>query len=88
MTVFHKTNLRRMDDLEFPIYRKSLSGKNWYRINSIDRLVEVQQMGEKYYKHELTATIYPDKLLIQDLIACQNYEVCSEEEFEKHFCLT
>lgn len=47
-------------------------------------MIEWQQLGSRMLRHEVTASILPEKLLIQDLIACNNghYVIISEAEFK------
>ncbi len=65
----------------FPIYRKSISGKNWYKIISDISFIEVQAIGNKYFQFEIEAKQYPEKLRIQDMIECNAFEECTEQEF-------
>jgi hypothetical protein len=46
-------------------------------------MIEWQQLGSRMIRHELTASILPEKLLIQDLLSSDNghYEIISESEF-------
>jgi hypothetical protein len=45
-------------------------------------MIEWQQLGNKFLRHELNATILPERLLISDLLECTSghYEVISSEE--------
>lgn len=52
------------------MYRRSSSGKSYYRIDSEAHLLEIQQVGSRWLKHELHAAILPERLLIADIIAC------------------
>lgn len=47
-------------------------------------MVEWQQLGSQLMRHEMNASILPEKLLISDLLACTNghYEIISESEFK------
>ncbi len=71
---------------EFPQYRKYTNDRHWFRIGSDERFTEVYRMGEKYFTREFVAKIYPDRLVIADLLAAQNGIVhCDEQEFlSKH----
>jgi len=66
----------------FPIYRKSLNGKNWYRINDQNNMTELQQLGSKWLKYEFEAKIYPDFLLLKDMISKNGFEELSPSAFE------
>ena len=51
---------------------------------SFESLVELQKIGSKKKKHTLIAQQFPEKLLIQDLIALSNgYLESNEVEFER-----
>lgn len=71
----------------FPIYRKSISGKNWYQILSEKNFHEIQMIGSKYHKYTIEAKQYPEMLLIQDMIACKGYKECAREEYEEKLIL-
>jgi hypothetical protein len=45
-------------------------------------MIEWQQLGKKFLRHELHASILPERLLITDLLECTlgHYEVISHEE--------
>jgi len=45
-------------------------------------MIEWQQLGKKFLRHELQASILPERLLITDLLECTSghYEVISREE--------
>ena len=47
-------------------------------------MIEWQQLGNKFLRHELNATILPERLLISDLLECTSghYEVISQEELQ------
>ncbi|MBK8339085.1 MAG: hypothetical protein IPK99_03295 [Flavobacteriales bacterium] len=55
---------------EFPLYRRSASGGNYYRIEAVDRFVEVQLVGSKVLRHDVIAGAYPERVLVQDMILC------------------
>jgi hypothetical protein len=69
--------------IHYPIYRKSLSGKSYYRIASAQQMVELQQIGSRWIIHEIEAKILPERVLIDDLIACRDglYIEISAEDF-------
>ena len=74
-----------MPEPQFPLYRRSANGLNWYRINSPTELIEVQRVGSKYVFHRLLASAYPEKVRILELIAMADghVEECPVEEVEK-----
>ena len=55
---------------EFPLYRRSASGRNLYRIDAVDRFLEVQLIGSKVRHHEVVANAYPERVFVQDMIVC------------------
>lgn len=74
-----------MEDLWFPLYRRSANGLNWYRIGSATELTEVQRVGGRYLLHRLEARAYPEKARIMDLVAMRDghVEECPGEEVER-----
>lgn len=70
-------------DHQFPIYRKYVNGKTFFKIVSFDELHEIQIMGSRRLEHHTKATQYPEKVLIVDLIKMvEGVLESSEEEFE------
>ncbi len=69
--------------LHYPIYRKSLSGKSYYRIESVSIFLELQQLGTRWLQHEVHAKILPERVLIEDMTACREglYMPIQAEEF-------
>ncbi|MBK7269213.1 MAG: hypothetical protein IPI07_06795 [Flavobacteriales bacterium] len=53
---------------EFPLYRRSASGRNLYRIDAVDRFLEVQLIGSRVRRHEVVASAYPERVFVQDMI--------------------
>jgi len=70
-------------EISYPQFRKNTTGKSYYQITSDRHMIEWQQLGSRMIRHELTASILPEKLLIQDLLSSDNghYEIISESEF-------
>ncbi|MFT4678277.1 MAG: hypothetical protein ACI9RU_000472 [Litorivivens sp.] len=70
-------------DHQFPIFRKYVNGKTFFKIVSIDELHEIQVMGSRRLEHHTKATQYPEKVLIMDLIKMGDGVMeSSEVEFE------
>jgi hypothetical protein len=71
-----------MED-SFPQFRKNITGTSFYQITSEVHLVEWQRLGSRLIRHEMNATILPERLLIEDLLSCNtgHYERMSEVEF-------
>ncbi len=75
-----------MDEIRFPLYRRSSNGLNWYRIDSATEFTEVQQVGSRYVSHRVKAVIYPEKVRVMELIAADDGHVvaCGADAFERH----
>jgi hypothetical protein len=73
-----------MDDPDFPLYRRSVNGLNWYRIDSPTEFTEVQRVGNRYVFHQVKAVIYPEKARVLELIAATDDHVaaCDPSEFD------
>ncbi len=70
--------------MTFPIYRKLSNEKSYYKIVSAESFIELQRIGSKTKKHTLIAKQYPEKLLIQDMIALlAGYLESNASEFER-----
>jgi hypothetical protein len=67
----------------FPQFRKNITGTSYYQISSEHQLIEWQRLGHRLLRHEMNATILPERLLIEDLLNCNegHYERISKEEF-------
>jgi hypothetical protein len=74
-----------MQHVHFPLYRRSVNGLNWYRIESPVELTEVQRVGERYIVHRIKAELYPEKARIMALMAMDegHAEACDAEEVER-----
>lgn len=73
-----------MDEIHFPLYRRTENGLNWYRVESITEFTEVQKVGSRYVSHRVKAFIYPEKVRVMELIAAEGGHVvnCEAEAFE------
>jgi hypothetical protein len=71
-------------ETEFPQYRKMVNGKSWYEVLSATHMVEYQVLGEKALKHEVKATIMPERWAIRDVLDCagNSWVIVSHPEFE------
>jgi hypothetical protein len=47
-------------------------------------MIEWQQLGSRMIRHELNASILPERLLIADLLDCRDghYEIITHHEFK------
>lgn len=70
--------------MEFPVYRKYNNGKSYFRVNSESHFTEIMFIGKRKEVYEFYAKIFPDVMLIKDMIEMENgsYEESSKEEFE------
>ena len=77
-----------MSDPQFPLYRSSANGLNWYRIESKTVFTEVQRVGSRSVIHLVKAETFPEKVRILELIGLEHgCSECSPEEFEKAFAV-
>jgi hypothetical protein len=70
--------------MKFPIYRKLINNKVFYKIVDTKNFEEIKLIGSKVTHSKTTAIQYPELLLIQDLIACaaEYYTTSSQEEWD------
>lgn len=68
----------------FPVYRKYSNGGSFFKITSNDRFEEIKLTGSKADRHVFEAKIFPDRQLIQDMIAMTDgyWSTCDAQEFE------
>lgn len=68
----------------FPLYRRSVNGLNWYRIESWTAFTEVQRVGSRYLAHRVLVRAYPERVRIQELIdmAEGHVQECPAQEVE------
>ena len=67
---------------DFPQYRKLSSRKVYYKITSLSTFVEVQFIGEKKVEYNFTASKFPEKIRIQEMLDCiEPFEKSSEATF-------
>lgn len=69
---------------QFPLYRRSINGLNWYRIESPTEVTEVQRIGNRHVVHHLEAVAYPERVRVMSLIDMHDghVEECPAEEVE------
>jgi len=67
----------------FPLYRKYINNKSYFKVLSPSVFEEVQVTGRFYTEHRFEAKILPDRNFIADMIAAEgpSWEEISEEEF-------
>lgn len=52
----------------FPKFRMLVDGRHFYRIDDPEHFVEIQIVGTKRTVHQITASAYPEKLRVQQMI--------------------
>ncbi len=69
----------------FPVYRKYANNRSFFKIISNTVFIQIDRIGNYYYKSTYRAEAYPELLLIRDMIALRNnhWKSSSKEEFEK-----
>lgn len=70
---------------KFPIFRKYLNERTFFKVLSMEAFVQVDIIGDGYMLHTFHAKVHPDRVLIMDMIEMANdaWQESSEEEFEK-----
>jgi hypothetical protein len=63
----------------FPLFRKRLGDKTYYKILSESEFEELKIVGKKYAILHIKATKYPEKLYISDLIKAGNSIECLDD---------
>ena len=71
--------------MDFPIYRKYIGIDVWFKIESTTEFTEIKKMGSRFLNTKITATIFPEKQFIQDMIQCyeKRWEIISEKDFNQ-----
>lgn len=71
------------NEIEFPVYRKLINNKRFYKISDFNTFVEIQVIGKKHVKITIEAKQYPELLLIMDFInlTLDGIVVSSESEW-------
>jgi len=77
--------MQKVEDINFPIYRKYKNNKRFYKIINKKEFEEIQVIGSKSVINHIKASILPDFNFINDLISDYEgfAEVSSEEEYER-----
>jgi hypothetical protein len=67
----------------FPLFRKYSHNRTFFKILSESEFEEINLIGNYYTELHFCADIYPDKLMIQDMINNPMFwKQSTEEEFE------
>lgn len=77
--------LCKMEEIQFPQFRKLSNDKSWFRIDSESTMTEIQLIGRSYIIHKLEAKILPERNLISDVLAMEGdrWQKVSSEEYER-----
>lgn len=66
----------------WPQYRKLPGGDRCYAIHSPRTFTELQRIGTRWLRYEVEATVYPEMLRIQEMLACSDpYQICDPSEW-------
>ena len=72
--------------VSFPIYRKLQGFNRFYKIESSSQFIELSFIQNQAIYQTIQANQYPEKLRIQDMIACEfQFTEMSTEEIEMYF---
>jgi hypothetical protein len=71
------------EDINFPVYRKYKNNKSYFKISGPEVFEEIKVFGARCSYSKITATLYPERLFIHDLIYRQELTENSDaREFE------
>jgi hypothetical protein len=67
----------------FPIYRKSIDLKNYYKILNQKEFIQLKIIGTKIRKYHYIVDKYPEIIMLKEMIDCENefYAISQEIEF-------
>lgn len=54
--------------MNFPVYRKYINNKSYFKVLDFKEFEEIQVLGKNYWVHTFKAKILPDHHLIKDLV--------------------
>lgn len=54
----------------FPAYRRMAGRAHYYRIEAPDAFTELQRLGGRWLRHEVTRAAYPEQVRIAEMLAC------------------
>lgn len=55
-------------DISFPLYRKYPHERTFFKITSAETFEQLDIIGDAFHIHQFTAQVYPDRVLILDMI--------------------
>lgn len=59
-----------------------LGGAHFYRIHAPDAFTELQRVGKRIIRHEVSATLYPERLRIQEMLDCAEGRYAPMDPYE------
>jgi hypothetical protein len=68
----------------WPQYRRMADGRHYYRVEGPDRFTELQRVGSRWLSHTVVATMYPELVRIQEMLAGGEgvYEVVEQADWD------
>ena len=67
---------------DFPQFRRLFNGKSYYKIIDDRSFIELQAVGDKWFRYEIKAAQYFEILRLQDMLLSSDlYLICSAEDF-------
>ncbi len=70
-------------EIQYPLYRKYLNEKSFFKITSSTEWEEIQIIGSNYVLNQFKVNIMPDRNFLQDMTFDfkENWKEISEEEY-------
>ena len=74
-----------MDHPPFPVFLRLIGGFSLYRVESETSFTEVQRVGNRYVAHRISASTWPERLRIADMLATRDGSLtwAAPEEFDR-----
>lgn len=74
--------------MNFPVYRKYLNNKKFFKILNENEFEEISFIGDKVVVINHIATVFPDKMFIEDLLYDNNIaEMSTKHEYDYYLRL-
>lgn len=68
----------------WPVYRQLMGGAHYYRIVALDRFQELQRIGSRWVLHEVSATAYPERVRVYEMLdLVEPYRALEEGEWQR-----
>ena len=68
--------------MSYPIYRKYADGLTYFKITSDSEFQELKRQGKYYSLSNFRCKIHPDRVFMNDLIACSDGFIIMSNESE------